>query len=94
MPFVMVSSAPGREQYDAVSAHLGLDDARPDGLLLHSASETPAGSIEIVDVWSSREQMQAFERERMFPAFQASGMAEQMAGTERPQAREPFHFLG
>jgi heme-degrading monooxygenase HmoA len=94
MPYVMVSNAQSREQYEGVAKALRLDEERPQGLLLHAASETNGGSVEIVDVWESQEAMTAFQNDRLFPTFEAAGLGELVTAEDQPVAYEPFHFLG
>lgn len=93
MPVVQVSHAPSRAEYEKVSEHLALGDERPEGLIVHAASETAAGEVEIVDVWESAEALQRFAQERLFPAFEAAGVAEQAMQGERPTAYEPFDYV-
>lgn len=93
MPIVQVSHADSRAQYEAVSELLDLSANRPAGLILHSASETPSGTIEIVDVWASAEHAAAFEREHLFPAFEATGVMAQIGARPRPVAYEPFDYV-
>lgn len=46
----------------------------PDGLIFHSATPTDTG-LQVVDVWESPEQFEAFGA-RLMPAMQAAGMPE------------------
>jgi hypothetical protein len=94
MPVVQVSRADSRAMYEGVSNRLGLAEDRPAGLILHAASETASGEVEIVDVWESAEQAGAFERERLFPAFEAVGVMDQLASRPQPVAYEPFDYVG
>jgi hypothetical protein len=66
---------------------------RPPGLILHSASETPAGDVEIVDVWESHDAAKNFEQSRLFPIFEAAGLMEMLQSREQPVAHEPFDFV-
>ncbi len=93
MPIVQVSHADSRAEYDAVAQLLDLSGNRPAGLILHSASETPSGTVEIVDVWASAEHAAAFEREHLFPAFEATGVRAQIGARPRPVAYEPFDYV-
>lgn len=93
MPIVQVSHADSRAQYEAVSELLDLSANRPAGLILHSASETPSGTIEIVDIWASADHAAAFEREQLFPAFEAAGVMAQIGARPRPVAYEPFDYV-
>lgn len=66
-----------RQMIEAVSNEMGVRSDPPPGLLIHVATETPDG-IDIVDVWNSREDYEAFDRDRLAPAIAkvaaASGM--------------------
>jgi hypothetical protein len=93
MPIVQVSRADKRDTYDAVSTRLGLASDRPAGLILHSASETASGEVEIVDVWESVEHAGAFARDRLFPAFEAAGVMDQITSRPPPVAYEPFEYV-
>jgi hypothetical protein len=92
MPIVQISQAASRETYDAVSNQLGLASDHPAGLIVHSASEIESGEVQIVDVWETAEHASAFERERLFPAFEAAGVMDQIASRPRPVAYEPFDY--
>ena len=78
MAFIQVSSAPSRDAYMAVEKVLDLAGNRPTGMVLHAASETGDGSVLIVDVWESDAAMDAFERQRLFPALETGGQAAAM----------------
>ena len=43
MPIVMVSHAPSRDLYEQVAATAHIDTERPEGLIIHTASETAEG---------------------------------------------------
>lgn len=94
MPVVQVSHAPSREMYDTVQKQVELEGDRPQGLILHAASEMEDGTVQIVSVYESAEAAQAFERERLMPAFQAAGVMEnvQQAGPP-PKRYETFHYV-
>jgi hypothetical protein len=64
MPIVMISHAPSRELHGRVAADAHTDRDRPSGLVVHTASEMPDGSVRIVDVWESQEHVDEFERAR------------------------------
>jgi len=84
MTVLMVSTAPDRPSYDKVAGIVDLVADRPAGLVLHAASELPDGSVQIVDVWESAEHAEAFGRDRIFPAFAAAGVLEQMTNQPPP----------
>ena len=62
MPIVMVSHAPSRDLYEQVAAEAHIDADRPQGLIIHTASETADGRVRIVDVWESEQHVEEFER--------------------------------
>jgi hypothetical protein len=93
MPIVQLSHADSRAEYDAVTQLLDFSANRPAGLILHAASETPTGTVEIVDVWASAEHAAAFEREHLFPAFEATGLMAQIGARPQPVAYEPFDYV-
>jgi hypothetical protein len=65
MPIMMISHAPSRGLYEQVAAEAHIDTQRPDGLIIHTASETPDGTVRIVDVWESQQHVDEFERTRL-----------------------------
>ena len=78
MTLMLVSNAPSRDAYDATERLVDVTGHRPPGLLVHAAAETGDGTVLIVDIWESEAAMDAFERDRLFPAFAAGGMGEAM----------------
>jgi len=93
MAIAQVSTAPSRELYDAVVKQLDLEGQRPSGLLVHAASEMPSGEIQIIDVYESREALEAFTRSRLFPAFAAAGVEDIAMRAEPPVAYEAFDLV-
>jgi hypothetical protein len=94
MPIVSISTAPSRELYEQVTKEADLAGNRPDGLVLHAASELPGGEVQIVDVWGSAAAHEAFGRSRLFPAFAAVGVLEMVEAGPRPALSETFDFIG
>ena len=92
MPILQVSQAATRAQYEKVAQVVGLDGQIPTGLICHAVAETPSGEVVIVDVWESAEASAQFARDRVFPAFAATGNDELMAQGP-PQAYETFHLV-
>lgn len=92
MPVIQVASAPSRTEYEAVTRAVDIEGDRPAGLLVHAASERSDGTIEIVGVWQSHEQMREFAELRLLPAFQRAGVTAHLDGP-RPVTHEPFHFV-
>ena len=76
MALMLVSSAPSRDAYDAIERIVDFTGDRPSGLVVHSAAETADGTVLMVDVWESDAAIDTFERVRLFPAFEAGGMAD------------------
>lgn len=64
----------GKAEYDATNDALGMagDDA-PDGLITHAAGLTDEGVL-VVDVWESKEKLEAFFNERLHAALDAAGI--------------------
>ena len=71
---------------------IDLDGQTPTGLICHAVAETPSGEVVIVDVWESVEASAQFARDRVFPAFAATGNEELMAQGP-PQAYETFDLV-
>ena len=69
MAILQVSSAPSRDLYEAIDRAVGLAGDPPAGMLFHAAAAQPDGTVVIVDLWESPDAMDAFERDRLFPAF-------------------------
>ena len=91
MAVILVSNAPSRDAYDAIERLVAFTGNRPPGLLLHGAAETADGTVLMVDVWESDAAMDTFERVRLFPAFEAGGMADTV---ETPPTRhQAFHLV-
>jgi heme-degrading monooxygenase HmoA len=74
-----------------VSSRVDVAGDRPAGLVLHTAGEAADGSTRIVTVWESAEHAEAFQRDRLFPAFEATG-AGGVAPAE-PERFEPFDYV-
>jgi hypothetical protein len=69
----------GKTEYDAVHAKLGIDpDAGtgdyPDGLLMHTAAITGAGTLAVAEVWRSRADQEAFLADRLGSALASAGV--------------------
>jgi quinol monooxygenase YgiN len=90
MPIVMVSHAPSRDLYERVAAEAHINTERPDGLIVHTASETADGTVRIVDLWESQAHVDEFERTHLIPAFEAVGA---LAGPPQREITEPFNII-
>ena len=73
MAYVHISRTPGigLEGYQALRRSMG--DAPIEGQLAHLVGVSD-GALQIVDVWSSKAEADRFAAERLFPAFQTSGL--------------------
>jgi hypothetical protein len=85
----MVSYADSKAEYDAVPDVM---TPKPEGLLVHAASELPDGRVQIVDVWQDQAKAQSFAENVLFPAFQRAGLLDQMMAAPQPVAYETFDF--
>lgn len=92
VPVTHVSEAPSRELYESLSQKVGLLSDRPMGLILHTAGETATGTVQIINVWASRADADAFERDRLLPVFEAAGLTERITTGPRPVVAEAFEF--
>lgn len=80
----------GRETYDTVNRHLGIDPARPGdawppGLLYHAGGAKPGGWV-VFEVWASKELQARFMQERL-------GAALARGGVDKPPARAEWLTL-
>lgn len=88
MTFMQVSGAPDRESYEKVRALL--PEAAPHGLVVHAAAELPDGTVQIVDVYETREAMEQFVTTTLFPAFEAAGVMADVLARPKPSPYEAF----
>ena len=93
MPVTSVSEAPNRELYESVIEKVNLVGERPTGLILHTAGETATGTVQIVYVWESHADAEAFERNRLFPAFEAAGIIDRVKTSPQPVTTEAFKYV-
>jgi hypothetical protein len=56
--------------YDAMGAHMRLEEDPIDGLIVHAAGFC-GGKFRMIEIWESPEHQQRFQRERLMPAVQA-----------------------
>jgi hypothetical protein len=73
--------------YDEVSAKLGVEEDPPAGLIVHAAGERD-GDFEVVDIWESREQFEAFLNGRLRPTIKSVVGDEAFAAM--PEAERTF----
>jgi len=67
--FTMDMASGTREMIEAVTKEMDVEHDPPIGMIVHTASELPAGGIRVVDVWESREAHDTFEHDRLMPAM-------------------------
>ena len=70
----------GREQYDAVSRHLGVDPVTgqgdwPDHMVFHAGGAKPGGWV-VFEVWESKDAQERFMKERLARALDEGGVIE------------------
>jgi hypothetical protein len=70
----------GRDKYDAVNGHLGIDPDSgqgdwPAGLVFHAGGAKPGGWV-VFEVWESRQAQEQFMNERLGSALQKGGVSE------------------
>lgn len=81
MSVLIVATAPGLEEYEKVNAHIG-GAASVAGVEFHAAGVKADGSVQIVTAFESQEAAEAFQRDKLFPAFQALGVMPEGAPPE------------
>jgi quinol monooxygenase YgiN len=83
MAFVLITTAPSRDEYEQLTAEVGTD--APPGCIVHTASEVDGG-VRIVDVWESKQAIDSFFETKLGPAFAKLGVE-----AERPEITETFN---
>jgi hypothetical protein len=61
-------AGPTLEQYDAVNIALETRGNPPDGLIVHTGAMVD-GALQVLDIWESREQAEAFHEGRLHDAL-------------------------
>ena len=69
----------GAEQYDAISAEMGVETKPPEGLIFHSAGMLE-GRFQVFNVWETPEHAERFVTDRLRPAQVAVMGEEVVAG--------------
>jgi quinol monooxygenase YgiN len=84
MAIVLITYAPSREAYEALSDDTG--NTAPPGCIVHTASEVD-GRVRVVDVWESKEAIDEFFQSTLGPAFAKHGIE-----AEQPELTETFNI--
>jgi hypothetical protein len=74
-----------REDIEELTRRIGAAENPPDGLLIHTAVETPNG-LRVVDVWDSQADFERFQESRL---NQAAGALMAERGMDGPMDLQP-----
>jgi hypothetical protein len=85
MPWALIQEATEAtwNDYEAVNAHLNVDEDTPDGLIMHAAGEVD-GHWKMVDIWESEAAYERFRESRLMPAVLATMGEQAMAAGPPP----------
>jgi len=83
-----------REDLEALSAAAGSVESPPQGLIVHTATET-AGGVRVVDIWESRAQFEKFRDDRLMASLQkvAAERGLEVSGPPEPTFEEAFDVV-
>lgn len=75
MPIMVIYRLPGLtpDAYDAVRVEVGWEARPPAGAISHAIGFDRAGGVE-TDLWETREDFQAYVRDRLAPVAEALGV--------------------
>jgi hypothetical protein len=73
MPYIYITFSPGIGLREHQIVQEALGDEPIDGMLLHVAGEADGG-LHTVDIWDSAAAADRFAAERLFPAFERTGV--------------------
>jgi len=59
-----------KDLYNTLIRETRYADDQPPGAIFHAASFDDKGDIHVADVWASPEELDAYVRERLMPAFE------------------------
>jgi hypothetical protein len=80
--------------YDAINERLDLDNNPADGLIVHTAGwDEDAGVFRIFDVWESRDQAEAFVRDRLQPILEEGPVNPDSAAAPDREGTYELHDL-
>jgi hypothetical protein len=63
-----------KSMYDTLLKEARYANDQPPGAIFHPASFDDKGDIHVADVWASPEELDAYVRDRLMPAFQKHGI--------------------
>ena len=83
-----------REDLEALSAAAGSVENPPEGLIVHTATETAAG-VRVVDIWESQAQFEKFRDDRLMASLQkvAAERGLEVSGPPEPTFEEAFDVV-
>ncbi len=83
-----------REDLEALSVAAGAAENPPEGLIVHTATET-AGGVRVVDIWESQAQFEKFRDERLMAGLQkvAAERGLEVSGPPEPTFEEAFDVV-
>ncbi len=83
-----------REDLEALSVAAGAAENPPEGLIVHTATET-AGGVRVVDIWESQAQFEKFRDDRLMAGLQkvAAERGLEMSGPPEPTFEEAFDVV-
>ena len=86
--------AVSREDLEALSVAAGSVENPPEGLIVHTATET-AGGVRVVDIWESQAQFEKFRDERLMAGLQkvAAERGLEVSGPPEPTFEEAFDVV-
>lgn len=58
-------------EYEEVVSLLRMDVSPPEGMLVHSVGVSERGSLQVFEVWQTREHVEAFYEDALMPAAKA-----------------------
>lgn len=76
MPVLAIFAGPGihKDHYETLRSEIGWERRHPTGGIFHAASFDEAGDAHVVDVWESKEALEAFVAGHLAPAMQKHGI--------------------
>ena len=63
-----------KDMYETLRKEVKQETDHPDGMVMHAAGFDENGEIHVIDVWESKEKMDAFFGGRLIPVMQKNNM--------------------